>query len=175
MRPRLAVALALVCSCGRAAPEAPIAPSRGHELPLADGIYVVKDETPGPRPARPGERVVRYDPKTVDALSREVPRFVGIGTDDFVPLATTGDVELGRTDEGKQLMHVALAAEHAKKLEAFTRANTGGRIAIVLGGEVLSVHKVREAIVGGRMQITRCTDRACERIRTKLLETRTSP
>jgi preprotein translocase subunit SecD len=37
-----------------------------------------------------------------------------------------------------------------------TREQRGKQIAIVLGGEVVTMHKVREAIKGGEVQITSC-------------------
>ncbi len=35
---------------------------------------------------------------------------------------------------------------------------------LVVDGEALTVHKIRAAITGGKMEITRCGDNACERI-----------
>jgi len=55
-----------------------------------------------------------------------------------------------------------------KRAEAFTRAHQGGRMAMVIDGEIVTLHKVRSVITDGKVQITRCTDNACEVLRSKL-------
>jgi hypothetical protein len=41
---------------------------------------------------------------------------------------------------------------------------------MVVDGEIVTVHKIRSIITGGKVQITRCTDNACEVIRSKLVK-----
>ncbi len=165
----------LVVGCGGGAP-APTDPSsaKPSEAPLEDGVYAVNEEIPAvfatPPAAKPGERVIRYDPTKADTLSREPARFVRLGLEDHVPLAIEVEPELGETDEGKQLLHVAIDEGHGKRLEMLTRKHVGGKLAIVFDNEILSVHKVRAVVTGGHLQITRCTDRACQSIKAKLLQ-----
>jgi preprotein translocase subunit SecD len=66
------------------------------------------------------------------------------------------------------VLSVGLSTDQVAALEAFTRERVGKRAAIVLGEEIVSIHKVLEVIDGGTMQITRCTDDACRRILSKL-------
>jgi hypothetical protein len=42
------------------------------------------------------------------------------------------------------------------------------RAVLVVDGEALTLHKIREAITSGKLQITRCNDNACERLLVKL-------
>jgi len=38
------------------------------------------------------------------------------------------------------------------------------KVVIVVGGEALTMHKIREAITSGQLQITRCSGNACEKL-----------
>ena len=49
-----------------------------------------------------------------------------------------------------------LRPQAAAALERLTRAQLGKQVAIILGGEVVTVHKVREVIRGGEVQIASC-------------------
>jgi preprotein translocase subunit SecD len=66
------------------------------------------------------------------------------------------------------MLSVTLSREQVKPLEDFTRAHLGGSVAILLDGEVISKHKVRAVVEGGRLQITRCGDNACDVLLAKL-------
>jgi hypothetical protein len=37
-------------------------------------------------------------------------------------------------------------------------------------GEIVTLHKIRTVVTGGKLQITRCTDDACVVIRAKLMK-----
>jgi hypothetical protein len=41
-------------------------------------------------------------------------------------------------------------------------------VAIVVGGEVLTMHKIKEPITSGQLQISRCNDNACELLYVRL-------
>jgi len=72
--------------------------------------------------------------------------------------------------EGKSILTVSLKRKYAERAEVFTRAHLGGRIVMIVDGEIVTLHKIRSVIVGGQLQITRCTDDACEVIRAKLVK-----
>jgi len=71
--------------------------------------------------------------------------------------------------QGKSILSVSLARKNVERTEAFTRAHLGGKVAMVIDGEIVTLHKIRSVITGGKLQITRCTDNACEVIRAKLV------
>ena len=89
---------------------------------------------------------------------------------DYVPLIIQGTPEVKPDAQGKSVLTVSLARKNAERAESFTRAHLGGRIAIVVDGEIVTLHKIRSVITGGRMQIIRRTDNACEVIRSKLVK-----
>ncbi len=156
------------CSAPKRVPSEASAPSAR----LADGLYaVISETTDAPRPeAAPNQRHLLYDPRRADPSSNEPRRDVTVETTGFVPLVLGAAPAATAQEDGRLLVQVALADRHVRTLADFTRDHVGGKAALVLDGEVLSVHKLRAVIEDGRMQITRCTDRACERILSKLVE-----
>ena len=140
--------------------------------PLADGMYAVLEDAPTAQEARiQGEshRVVRYDQRSASG-ELMAPQYLALRTSSFVPLILEVPPDVHQQGDGRTYLTVTLAQRYVKALADFTRENLGGRVAIVVDGEVLTMHKVRSVIDGGRMQITRCTDNACELIRSKLMD-----
>lgn len=138
---------------------------------LAKGVYAVLREGLTREEAQPGKvphAILLYDRKYSESDRNQPPKYVALDTSFFVPLDLAGPPETRKDDRGWTLLNVALAPEHVKTLETFTRAHLGGRIAIVIDGEIVTMHTVRSVIEGGRVQITRCHDDACEVLRMKL-------
>jgi hypothetical protein len=142
--------------------------------PLENRIYSVLREEPTPQDARVEgvpQAVLAYDRrKYSDAPPNEPLTYVAIDRRDYVPLIIEGKPEVKRDAQDKSVLTVSLARKNAARAEAFTRAHLGGRIAIVVDGEIVTLHKIRSVITGGRVQVTRCTDNACEVIRSKLIK-----
>jgi hypothetical protein len=137
---------------------------------VPSGMYAVvadASQLPSKDPAR-SYQTLRYDPKMADAESTEPVQLVTVETHSFVPLILGAAPEPTKQENGSILVSVALSPKYIKTLADFTRAHLGERVALVLDGEVVSTHKVRTVIEGGRMQITRCDDHACQRILSKL-------
>lgn len=139
---------------------------------VPNGMYaVVGEPTPVPRAQDlPSQRQLRYDPRLADSQSTEPVQFAIVETSGFVPLILATAPEHTIQDDGRILISVALATPHIQTLADFTRAHLGQRVALVLDGEVMSTHKVRTIVEGGRMQITRCDEHACQRILSKLVD-----
>lgn len=161
----------VVAGCGGASQPGPVAPNTAPTTPLANGIYLVREEIPvmAPKPpqAGPGERVVRFDPTKVDSLSREVARFVRVAVDDHHGLVR-GEPQQEPTDDGKQLLFLQLDEGTAKGLEGWARQHEGSKVAVVVGGDITSVHKIRDMEKQGHLRIARCTERGCNEIEAKL-------
>lgn len=142
--------------------------------PLFNGAYLVLREAPTPQDANtnsPTQGVLVYDRrKYSDAPPDEPLAYVAIDLTDFVPLIIEGTPEMQKDGRGFSKLTVSLARQNADKLEAFTRSHLGGRIALVIDGQIITLHKIRSVVTGGKLQITRCTDNACQAIRAKLIQ-----
>lgn len=160
-----------VAGCGGGSQPGPVAPNAAPAPPLANGIYLVREEIPvmAPKPpqAGPGERVVRFDPTKVDSLSREAARFVRVEVEDHHGLVN-GEPQVEPTEDGKQLLFLQLDEGTAKGLEGWARQHEGTKVAVVVDGDITSVHKIRDMEKLGHLRIARCTERGCNEIQAKL-------
>lgn len=143
-------------------------------ISLPNGMYAVvaegSDEATASTAAGTAAHVVlindgRYTGSTIDP-----PEWLALSPDPFVPFVLASDPELGQSEKGFASLQLSLAPQNAKILKDFTQEHLNGTVAIVIGGEVVTRHKVKAVITGGKLQITRCADNACEMLRTKLLE-----
>ncbi len=138
---------------------------------LPNGLYAVIREASTPDSARlegPGHTVAVYDRKYTDADLTTPPAYLALDTTTYVPLILSGPPDARKDGRGWTMLSVTLSREQVKPLEDFTRAHLGGRVAILLDGEVVSMHKVRAVVEGGQLQITRCGDNACDVLLAKL-------
>ena len=166
-----------ICGCKRphaqATNQVPAAGSP-KESPLENGAYSVLREAPTPQDARVEgvpHAVLSYDRRKYShAPPNEPLTYVAIDRRDYVPLIIEGTPELKPDGQGKSVLTVSLSRKNAERVESFTREHLGGRIAMVVDGEIVTLHKIRSVITGGKVQITRCTDNACEVIRSKLVK-----
>ncbi len=139
---------------------------------LPNGAYAILREAPTETEAaadNADQVVLVYTNKYSDQQEAAQPRYLSIDPHDYVPLMIDGSPQLTKDDEGKSMLTVTLAHDNIGKLAEFTRKHLGsGKIAMVVDGEVVTIHKVRSVIEDGKVQITRCEDNACEVLRTKL-------
>ena len=172
----LFVALLSTCGCG-SPPARPAKQVNGAVDPVAhppqNGAYVVLREASTPQDARVEgvpQVVLAYDRrKYSDAPPNEPLTYVSIDPTDYVPLLIEGVPDMKKDAQGKSTLSVSLTRKNAKRTEEFTRAHLGGKIAMLVDGEIVTLHKIRSVISGGKLQITRCDDNACEVIRAKLV------
>jgi hypothetical protein len=177
LNPIATIALVLVfaiCGCksqqGQPTNQTPavVGPAAQH---LENGAYLILREAPAPQAALGVPSIVlTYDRRKYSGAPPDEPlTFVAIDPKDYIPLIIEGAPEMKSDGQGKSVLTVSLARKNAERAEAFTRAHLGGRIAMVVGGEIVTLHKIRSVVTGGKMQITRCTDNACAVIRSKLV------
>ncbi len=114
--------------------------------------------------------VLVYDGKYVDSSQSATPIYVALDTTFFVPLILEGAPTANKDGNGRTLLGVTLSRHYIRTLEDFTKAHLGGRVAIVLDGEIITMHKIRSVISEGKVQISRCYDNACEVLLSKLTQ-----
>lgn len=164
-------------ACGGSPPTAPqatmpvVAPA---PAPLKNGLYAVWGAGPDEASAHAAaatqaHRVVAYDDRLGDETPAPPREYLALSPEVDVPFVLAGAPDIGESDKGFASLVVTLAPDSARTLELFTQARMGHRVAVVIGGEVVSTHGVKAVVTGGRLQITRCTDNACETLRTRLM------
>jgi hypothetical protein len=162
-------------SCAPGAPRGDGARNAAQPVPatLADGMYAVTAEATTRDSLQVAGSpciVLRYDRKYTDSDLDSPPEYLAIDPSSYVPLILAGPPDAKKDERGWTMLSVTLRHEHVQALETFTRAHLGGKVAMILDGEVISKHKIRSVIADGRLQITRCGDNACEVLRAKLAE-----
>lgn len=163
----LLVTLALSSSGVRA--EETIPSKQVYKLP--DGLYrVIRLAGEGKLVGQlsRGERLLVNDFHFLEPAERQGKEYVVLQVEPFIPFMLAESPTKDKDSQGKPKLFLQLDEVQIKPLEEFTRQNTGQKVAIVIGGEIVTVHKVREAITGGRIQITRCTDNGCQAIYTEI-------
>jgi hypothetical protein len=124
-----------------------------------DGVYAVLRESLKEKdvlPLKDGERLIVHHHRYLKDGAKEPPRFLVV--------RPTPDVMLDLAEapqavkEGDEVVRILLKLKPraATALKRVTTDQTNKHVAIVLGGEVVTAHKIREAIKGGNVQITSC-------------------
>lgn len=154
--------------------------SNGTAMPkletLDDGLYLVLRQALTPKalePLKQNEYSIENDFHLLEPEEREPTVYLVLQSKPFVPLIL-GTAPKEDTEEisKKPRLQLQLTEEHKKTLEDFTREHMGETVAIVIGGNVVTCHKVKSVITGGALQITRCTKHGCETLFTTLLKSR---
>ncbi len=140
---------------------------------LKDGLYLIlRQDTDRAKvePAGPDEEIVINDFEFLQPSERETTSFIAVSEEQFIPFIFSTDPAKGSDDKGRTKLLLQLAEDQIKPLENFTGKNCGKSVAIIIGGKVVTTHKIREAITGGKLQITRCSDFGCDVLYTQLLK-----
>lgn len=154
---RLACGLVTLAALGSQALDLPGETTSAPPKKSPDGIYAVLRQSVDQKqllPLKPGEAIVvdhhRYLKKEQSA------GYVVVQAAPEVSLDLV-DAPKGVTERGEVVRILfRLTPTAATALERLTRVSPGRQLAIVLDGEVVTVHKVREVIKGGAVQITSC-------------------
>lgn len=136
--------------------------------PLPDGIYAVlrvAQAEDAVRPLAAGEIVLRSRP---DEKVLSPPPFVVVNPKGHVPLELAAEPKREKSGPDSVRIHLQLGPRAAAAFERLTRDCLGRSVAVVLGGEVVSVHKVRAVIAGGEVEVTTCPPAAAERLLERL-------
>jgi len=144
--------------CGHAAASPPDGASASRAR-LPDGVYAVRRDGPAEKDVLPlweGEVLAVDRHPYLNRGEREPPRFLVVGSVPDVALDLAGEPKAVKEREGGVGILLKLRPGAARALEGLTRDRPGRQLAVVVGGEVATVHKVRAVIRGGEVQITSC-------------------
>lgn len=138
---------------------------------LVDGLYLIQREGKSEKeilPLKSSERVLINDYEFLAPEERGETTYIVVSQGSFVPIVLASAPVRSNDNAGRPKLEISLAEDQIKPLEKFTTENLMKSVAIVIGGKVVTMHKIRVPIIGGKMQITRCTDHGCEALYTKL-------
>jgi preprotein translocase subunit SecD len=124
-----------------------------------DGLYLVERDSLKEKdvlPLKTNEVLVVNHHRYVKKEDNEPRRFVVVHSAPDVSLDLAAEPKAVK--EGAEVVRILLKLQSkaATALERLTRDYLGRQIAIVLNGEVVTMHKVRGVIKGGDVQITSC-------------------
>ena len=142
-----ALACACACACADSSPVATPAV-------LADGVYEVlaveRDRAALPEPDS-DTRVLIHDRKYLRGGADEPPDYLLLRVPGYAPLDLARPPTQGMT-EGRPVLLLALEEDAGKALTELT--SRAERAAVVVGGDVVTVHRIRVPIEGGHLQIS---------------------
>lgn len=167
----LALPLLACLACGGSAAPPAAGTTPGDEL--ADGFYRIlrlSEDRRGVEPVTAGELLLVNDYEFLDESEKGPPEYTVVRLEPFVPLLLGREPRGVPQEDGRLNLDLQLAPQAAGMLEEFSRRELGQQVALVIGGEIATRHKVREVITGDAIQITRCTDDGCEYILARLKE-----
>src|SRR5262249_44326873 len=121
-------------------------PQASRKLP--NGVYAVLRDSVKEKevlPLKDGESLIVHRHRYLKQDMNEPPQHVVVHSAPDVPLDLAGPPEAVK--EGTEVVQILLKLQPkaASALETLTQANLGRQVAIVIGGEVVTIHKVRQA------------------------------
>jgi preprotein translocase subunit SecD len=135
----------------------------GFYLVSAEGLAI--DSLPAPMTT---QWIARYDYKFIQPEEREPTRYLLLSKQPDVVSLLSKPPEKLKGENGRTQLLLELTEEAAADLARVSRDHIGQRVAFVIDGEVISIHKIRSVITDGKFRMSRCTDNACEYIYGRL-------
>jgi preprotein translocase subunit SecD len=126
---------------------------------LPDGVYAVLRDGLKEKdvlPLKGAEALAVNRHRYLKQEDQEPPRFLVVRAAPDVELDLAGEPKAVKDGDEVVRILLRLRPKAATALERLTTDHRGKQIAIVIGGEVVTVHKVRAIIKGGEVQITSC-------------------
>lgn len=142
----------------------------GKKKSMPNGLYLIvnMDTTGAPSIKVSNHETVLKFSKLFDDYNEDSLTRIVVNTGEYVPLELEKPPVTEQQTEEKKKLLLTLTPAASEKLKTFTAVHVMQRVAIVVNGEVLTVHKIKEPITSGLLQITRCNDNACERLYVQL-------
>jgi preprotein translocase subunit SecD len=126
---------------------------------LPDGVYAVLVESTAEKdllPLKEGQVLAVDRQLYAKKDDKQPPRYLVVRSAPDVELDLAAEPKA--VTEGADVVRILLKLQPkaAVALERLTTASVGKQVAIILGGEVVSVHKIRDVIKNGEVQISCC-------------------
>lgn len=133
---------------------------------IPDGLYlIVKIDTAATQvDTLSSKEIAIYFSKLFEDFNSDEYLRIIIDTTEYVPLELEKAPTTEQQTEAKKKLLLSLTKEASEKLKFFTTNHVMNHVALVVDGEALTMHKIKEPITSGQLQITRCNDNACERL-----------
>jgi preprotein translocase subunit SecD len=113
-------------------------------------------------PLKGGEVLLVHGHRYLKKGEGEPPRFLVVRSAPEAPLDLAAEPKAVRKGAEVERILLRLRPRAARALKRLTREREGRQLAVVLGGEVVTTHKVRGVIKGGEVQITSCAPGAAD-------------
>lgn len=107
------------------------------------------------------ERPIFFNKQFDDFNSEEYLRLI-VNTTEYVPLELEKKPNIEPQTENKKKLLLTLTKTASDSLKSFTTKHLQKHVALIIDGEALTMHKIKEPLTSGQLQITRCNDNACE-------------
>lgn len=139
---------------------------------IPDGLYLIAkiDTAAAQVDTLSSKQIPIYFNKLFEDFNSDEYLRIIIDTTEYVPLELEKAPTTEQQTEAKKKLLLSLTKEASEKLKSFTTNHVMNRVALVVDGEVLTMHKIREPITSGQLQISRCNDNACERLYVTLID-----
>ncbi|MBL7794211.1 MAG: hypothetical protein JNK77_17910 [Saprospiraceae bacterium] len=135
---------------------------------LPDGMYLVLNEYMTVPAGTEKGVIVPFNHDFLLEPDSEDPHFLAVDPADFVALQLASAPEQSEQPNQRVNLLLSLNSMAKDQLAAFTAKNLNKPVAIVIGGQAVTKHKVKSVIDGGKLQISWCTKFACEKLLVEL-------
>lgn len=130
---------------------------------LVDGFYLIINTWEDSSLVRSSNgKVISYSRHFLGDNTNGQPLFIEVDTSEFVPLSLSKKPERVEQEDKRIKLVLSMTDSASAMLERFTEKNLNQKTCIVIGDKAVTMHKIREKITEGKIQITRCTDNACQ-------------
>ena len=152
-----------LCACNNQNKEDSVE-KEGTKASIENGIYLLLNSYTDSSEFTTSPSIIEYSHDFLDSNDTDERRFFEIDTNEFVPIDLAKEPK-GEEQKDKRInLLLTLTDDAAEQLADFTEKHINQDIAMVIGGKAVTQHVVRTRIEGGKLQITRCTDNACEHL-----------
>ena len=136
---------------------------------LDDGLYLIINTWEDSSLISPSNgKVISFSHDFLEENTKNQPLFIEVQTSEFVPLLLSKKPK-GIAQKDKRInLFLSMTGSASIMLEQFTEKHVNKTTCIVIGGKAVTMHKIREKISGGKLQIIRCTDNACQHLLLEL-------